>query len=47
MVTDSEGGALIQPILPYVADPVRLSGELVQIEDLIQLRIDPAQIERV
>jgi hypothetical protein len=44
MITNAEGGPLIAPILPHVADPVRLSGRLHRIGDLIQLRINPADI---
>lgn len=47
MITDSEGQALIQPILPYVAEPVAIEGELVRISDLIQFRIDPGDIARL
>jgi hypothetical protein len=47
MLTDASGGALIDPILPLVADPVRAEGELVRIGDLIQLRADASAITRI
>ena len=31
MITDPDGGPLIQPILRYVADPVAANGELVRV----------------
>ncbi|WP_300529008.1 hypothetical protein [Maricaulis sp.] len=47
MITDPEGHALVQPILRYVADPVRVTGRVHRIEDLLQLRLDPADLTRV
>lgn len=47
MVTDREGSALAQPILRYIADPVRATGRLHRIEDLIQLRMDAESLERI
>ena len=47
MITDARGGALVQPVLRYVADPVRISGELVRVSDLVQFRIDPNSIARI
>ena len=47
MLTDAQGGALIDPILPLVADPVQASGELVRIGDLVQLRADASAISRL
>lgn len=46
MITDPDGGALVQPILEFVAEPVRASGRLVRIDDLIQFRLDPASLRR-
>ncbi|MEO1038115.1 MAG: hypothetical protein AAFX09_01110 [Pseudomonadota bacterium] len=47
MLTDLEGRSVIAHILPYVAEPVELVGELVRFDDLVQFRIDPAQINRL
>lgn len=47
MITDPEGGPLIDKILPLVADPVRASGQLVRVEDIVQIRLDPGQVERL
>jgi hypothetical protein len=40
MLTDQNGGALVQPIMRYVADRVRVSGRIHRIEDLVQFRVD-------
>lgn len=47
MITDPDGNALVQPILRYVADPVRVAGRVHRIEDLLQLRLDPADLSRI
>ncbi len=47
MITDPEGGALVQPILSFVAEPVRATGRIVRIDDLFQFRMDPATLDRL
>jgi len=47
MLTDPEGEALVQPILRYVADPVRVTGRVHRIEDLLQLRLNPDDLVRL
>lgn len=47
MITDLDGAPLVQPILRFIADPVRVSGRMHRIEDLIQFRMDPTRLERL
>jgi hypothetical protein len=47
MLTDQNGGALVQPIMRFVADPISVPGRIVRIEDLVQFRIDAADIRRI
>lgn len=47
MLTDPGGEALVQPILRYVADPVRVTGRVHRIEDLLQLRLNPDNLVRL
>ncbi len=47
MITDANGGPLIQPILRYVADPVAANGELVRVNDIVQFRFSPDQLRWV
>ncbi len=42
-----DGAAINQAVLPFVADPVEVSGELERWGDLSLLRIDPGQIRRM
>jgi hypothetical protein len=47
VLADRQGGPLGDEVLPYVAEPVRLSGEPVVEGDVSFLRIDVAKIERL
>jgi hypothetical protein len=47
MLTDQNGEALVQPILSFVADPITVPGRIVRIEDLVQFRVDAAEIRRI
>lgn len=42
-----QGEAINQEVLPYIADPTRVQGELLRYDDWYVLRLDPATIERV
>jgi hypothetical protein len=46
LLADPAGRALDERILPFVADPVEISGMLERRDDLTILRIDPGQIRR-
>jgi hypothetical protein len=45
LLTDPEGRAINDRVLDYVAEPVRVSGQLQRTSNLYQLRMDPAAIE--
>lgn len=47
LLTDPDGKALDDRVLPFVADPVEVSGSLSTIGDLRILRIDPTRIQRL
>jgi len=47
LLTDSNGQALDDRILPFVADAVEVSGTLERRDDLLVLRINPAGIRRL
>ncbi len=47
LMTDAGGGPLGDEILPLVADPVRVDGEIVRVGDILQLRADAAAFRRV
>ncbi len=47
LLTDKNGAALDDRVLPFIADPVEVSGQLEILGDLPLLRIDPAQIRRL
>lgn len=47
VLADRHGGPIGDAVLPYVAEPVRLSGERVIEGDVVFLRIDAAKIERL
>ncbi len=46
LLAGRDGGALDERILPFVADPVEVTGELERRDDLQVLRIDPTNIRR-
>ncbi|MEL7488584.1 MAG: hypothetical protein AAGJ87_15370 [Pseudomonadota bacterium] len=47
LMTDAEGGPLKDDILPLIADAVRVTGEIVRVGDLLQLRADASAFERI
>ncbi len=47
LVTAQDGGAIKDEIIPYVADPVEVSGEVGWQDDMPVFRIDPASIRRL
>jgi hypothetical protein len=47
LITDPEGNAVGGEILPYVADPVEIHGQLERRGDLLLLRVDSADIRRL
>jgi hypothetical protein len=47
LLTDPQGGPIVEPLVPYIGEPVRISGEVVQEEDLLIFRVDPASIGRL
>ncbi len=50
LLVDEQGhglrGEALHALLPFVADPVRLTGQRERVGDLLRLRIDPRMIER-
>src|SRR5262249_11144890 len=46
LLTDHEGGPCNDLVLPFVTDPVEVSGELEQVGDLRVLRVAPGEIRR-
>ena len=48
LLTDRSGAAVApQAVLDLVGEPVRVTGELVRLDHLHTLRIDPSTIERL
>jgi len=47
LLTSRDGGPLNERVLPFVGDFVELSGELLRLGDLWQLRIDTSSIKRL
>ena len=47
LLTDSTGRKLDDRLLPFVADPVEISGSLVELGDLTLFQINPATIRRL
>jgi len=47
LLTDSAGGALPEAYYPYIADPVRLTGQVIRQGDLLILRADLERIQRL
>lgn len=47
LLTDSQGAAVNQGVLPFVADPVEVRGELEQWGDQLVLKISPSSIRRL
>lgn len=47
LMTDAHGGPMPDDILPLVADPVAVEGEIVRVGDLLQLRADADAYQRI
>ncbi len=47
LLVDPEGMPAQQVVLPYVGDPVELTGTLERLDDLMVLRVDPSRIVRL
>lgn len=48
LLASEAGGSVAAEVLPYVAEPVRVRGSLERVgSDLLVLRIDPSEIERL
>ncbi len=47
LLTGENGGPMPMDILPFVADPVSVTGEVVRVGDLLQLRANLAAFQRV
>ena len=47
LMTDASGAPLGEEILPLVADPVRATGELVRVGDLVQFRANINAFARI
>ena len=47
LVTDDKGEALIEPIIPYVGDPIEVKGYKEKRGDMLVLSINPQNIKRL
>ncbi|MCB9795013.1 MAG: hypothetical protein H6741_20120 [Alphaproteobacteria bacterium] len=47
LLVGPEGEAINQEVLQYVAEPVAIEGEVVQLGDRLVLKADPAEIQRL
>ena len=47
LMTDAKGDPLNEEILPLIADPVSVAGELVRVGDLLQLRANASAFRRL
>ena len=47
LMTDSNGDPLGEDILPLVADPVSVTGEVIRVGDLLQLRANASDFRRI
>ena len=47
LLVDERGGPILQPLLPWVGDPVELRGSLYQQADITLLRVLPDSIRRL
>lgn len=47
LLTDAAGGPILEPLLPYVGDPIELRGSIVQQDDMLLLRVTPDSIRRL
>jgi hypothetical protein len=46
LLADSNGGSVNQQVLPYVADPLEITGEVLRMDDVFVLQADPATYRR-
>ena len=47
MLAGPDGRAINREVLPYVAEPVEVAGEVVRADSLLILKTDPATIRRL
>lgn len=47
LLADEQGQALSDRILDFVADPIQITGEVLQYDDMFVLQADPSSYERV
>jgi hypothetical protein len=47
LLVGPDGAAINQEVLPFVAEPVEVKGEVERFDDLLVMHIDPAQIRRL
>lgn len=47
LLTTADGGPILDDVLPFVGDPVELSGHVFQHGDLVQLRVNVTSIKRL
>lgn len=47
LLTDEDGGSVGRRVLHLVAEPVRIEGEVLAVDNLLVLRMDPEGIERL
>ena len=47
LITDDKGEALIEPIIPYVGDPIEVKGYKEKRGDILVLNINPQNIKRL
>ncbi|MCZ7677776.1 MAG: hypothetical protein M5U28_02950 [Sandaracinaceae bacterium] len=47
LLASTQNRSIATEVLPYVAEPVRVTGRLTRVSDLLVLRVDPSAIERL
>ena len=47
LLVDASGGSVNQQVLPLVADPVEISGQVLRLDDVFVLRADPENYRRL
>jgi hypothetical protein len=47
LLADADGGSVNQQVLPFVADPLEITGEVLRMDDVFVLKADPATYRRL